>query len=338
MWFPLELEDLREICACLPAGRTLFYYERDWIYVMLLEYLLEAGWTAPDIRRSNFARLLEKRQIRKMIAAKGQLRIEESDVLNLYQKDFIAWRLTLGSWGNPRDNRYIQITRRGFNLVLQVNFPEQHNRQYRHYINGDNRDFFNYSGHPASNRELTMAWVRLDVDMSNGEVLIEEIQSDWIRSVARHAEYPCNLHRRLVSNAAPDSLHANRSRAQTCKDVRHYANTVMPEFTSHWQETAIAAAVFFSVRELGIREIFIHDFETGNRLKHISQQYGLPPRSTYTTLPKKFCFQNTSQVPKLALEPLEKINKGKKLTQKLRDPRFWHLSLDRPDNRKHNHL
>ncbi|MGI9350553.1 MAG: hypothetical protein ACR2O3_03225 [Rhizobiaceae bacterium] len=323
----MKLEELREIRACLPAGRSLFYYERDWFKVMLLEYLLEAGWTAPEIRRSEFARLLERPDIRDLISKRGKLLLDSTDMLNLYQKKPVAWRLSLGSWGNKRNNRYHQITRRGFNLVLQINFPEQHNRCYRYYINGKNRDYFNYSGHPASKQELTMAWVRLDVDMEQGEVLIEEIQSDWVRQVAHYSHNLSWLHGRLVRDAAPNSRYSIRDCKQTCKDFSNYADKILPKYTKHWQETALAAAMFFSVHELGIREIFMHDFETGNRLKHISSSYGLPPRSIYTRLPRKFCFQRSLRVPALAETPIAALQKGKRHSHKITEPRFWYLSF-----------
>ncbi|MEM8652980.1 MAG: hypothetical protein AAGF54_20845, partial [Pseudomonadota bacterium] len=177
----MEIQEWREIRACLPNGRTLFHYERDWYAFMLLRNLLSSGWTAAEIRQSNFARLLERPEIRNILAQKGQLNLEEEDLFGFYLEHPVAWRLTIGRWGNTKDFRWNQTSRKGCNLVLQINFPTQHNGLYKKLISPSGTDYFNYSSHPVSKHEFTMSWVRLDIDMVRGEVLIEEIQSDWIR-------------------------------------------------------------------------------------------------------------------------------------------------------------
>ncbi len=329
MWFLMKLDDLRELRACLPYGRTLFRYEADWYQIMLMEYLLQSGWTAPAIRRSNFARLLEGNRIRNIIAGKGKLHLDANDLTYLHQVGGIPWRLTLDKWDAEGDWRYCQVTRRGFNLVLQVNFPKLHNRIYQHLISKTGRDYFNYPGHPVANGEKTMAWARLDVDRENGEVLIEEVQSDWVRSAKRFEKHPRNLHSRLESENRQLRKQLRRTSTKILGDIRHYVDLVLPAYTQSWQETVLASVLFFSIRELGVTNVFMHDFDTGNRLKNISPSWGLPPRSIYTSLPKKFCFRKTDRTPILAVQSVQRLKKAKKRVHRIRNSTFWHLELDR---------
>jgi hypothetical protein len=68
----------------------------------------------------------------------------------------------------------------------------------------------------------------------------------------------------------------------------------------HWQEALLWSALWFCTNELGLDEIYYHTYETGALLKNIGHRK--PPRSLYTDLPKKFCFQETHEVPKILLQ------------------------------------
>jgi hypothetical protein len=61
----------------------------------------------------------------------------------------------------------------------------------------------------------------------------------------------------------------------------------------------LTAALDFLHREIGIHRVFYHTFETGRAFKGI---YRDPPRSLYTTLPRRFCFQPTREAPRMLME------------------------------------
>ena len=322
----MEIHEWREIRACLPNGRTLFHYERDWYAFMLLHNLLKSGWTAADIRRSNFARLLERPEVRNILACKGQLNLAQEDLSVFYLKHPITWRLTIGKWGDKRDFRWNQTSRKGCNLVLQINFPFQHNAAYKKLISPRGTDYFNYNGHPVSKQELTMSWVRLDIDMEKGEVLIEEIQSDWIRRASYIGKDSWGFYQRLRRNG---EVSDDISHEQFARDLAVYVKEMLPVYTSDWQEISMAAALHFITDELGISNIFIHEFETGNHLKRLAHDYRKPPRSIYSVLPKKFCFQKSETSPEILGSQLKRITRNKKPRYRVEKPKFWRLSFEK---------
>ncbi len=64
---------------------------------------------------------------------------------------------------------------------------------------------------------------------------------------------------------------------------------------SVWDEAMVCATLRFIVEELGLRKIFYHTPESGRLYKRIG--YSEPPRSVYTDLPRKFCFQRSEEGP-----------------------------------------
>ena len=57
----------------------------------------------------------------------------------------------------------------------------------------------------------------------------------------------------------------------------------------------LLATLIFLTDELGIRRIWMHEAESGARLKHIRGT--APPRSLYTSLPRSFGFTATPEPP-----------------------------------------
>ena len=79
-------------------------------------------------------------------------------------------------------------------------------------------------------------------------------------------------------------------------DLRRYFVEAMRPHRAIWEEATLTAALVFLREELGIGRIFYNTWETGCRFKGISLNYG-PPRSLYTDLPRRFCFEETSEPP-----------------------------------------
>lgn len=98
----------------------------------------------------------------------------------------------------------------------------------------------------------------------------------------------------------------------TVRLLRCWENDFSAE-RAHWQEAMLTAALRFLVYEIGMRRIFYHTETTGAFLKNIRGTK--PPRSLYTELPKRFCFDETDTVPEL-LTRERNWNRRKKAAQK----------------------
>lgn len=322
----------REILACLPKGKTLFAYERDHYCVMLARWLVEAGWSARDIRASRFGRVLEKPRLKQLLKDRGRLELAADDFVWLVPERPDQWRLTAGSWGSAESFQYFQISRPGRNIVLQLNFPHAHNSAMVELLTPAAAKQFSNRYHPHSRRENTLAWARLDVDLESGSALIEEIQSDWIRRVRHRCEYPRSLYNSLCRNRGNAKLTDFRN---FVRSLRHYRYRIMEPLARDWQEVMLAAALHFLVDELGIRDIYMHEFKSGNRLKCIDENYSMPPRSIYTALPKKFCFEAGHPAPDFLVRPVcSRRKSGKLKIGDMSDLAFWRLDLEKGPNEK----
>jgi len=69
-----------------------------------------------------------------------------------------------------------------------------------------------------------------------------------------------------------------------------------------WDEAMLCAAMRFIVSELGIKRIYYHSPLSGARLKGAKNA----PVSIYTDLPRRFCFERTTDLPSF-LRPRRKL-------------------------------
>jgi len=261
-----------EIIASLPRGRTLFRYFRNRYALMLLQHASRLHPSVSDIKSTRFAGLLRKTVVRDALNTCGDGRIDPAKLDAFWPADHRSYRLTLARWpesGEKWDRYWHQTSRRGVNLVLQLNFSISHNRLVESLTREKVADL-GFTSHPINDDgELTLAWSRIDLNLQTGEALIEEIQSDWVRDAVGRAD-------------------AEQS------GWTAYTRHLQPH-ARDWDETMLAATVWFLLEEIGIRTIFYHTFETGSALKHI--QWSHPPRSLYTDLPRRFCFEITHNGP-----------------------------------------
>jgi hypothetical protein len=312
----MDKETVNEIIACLPKGRTFFYYFKDRYALMLLSHLVGNGKKIAEIRQTPYARLLDKPVIKKVLATAGDGRLSH-DLLNLVWDDVAyPFLLTLSTWGNEKGAW--QRTRLGCNLVLQLNFSNLHDQLYRRLVKPTAEDTFKYYGHPSLKRgerdfcRETLAWARLDLDFSKDEALIEEIQSDWIR------EAQDNLREVLTCDPTKPTEIIIYGMAGSTQDLQTYFHKVLKPYAQLWDEAMLTATIGFIRDELGIRKIFYHSYETGCLIKKCS-----PPRSLYTHLPRKFCFQETEQAPSF----LQGEKRFHKAVRKIHHPLWYKLEL-----------
>ena len=206
----------------------------------------------------------------------------------------LYFNINLRAWGafKPhRKEKWRQTTRPGYSLVLRLNFDQMHDVPYYKLIRPVEDHPFRYSGHPVcQNNRLTMAWARLDLDLDKSEVLIEEIQNDWIRDAYR-------MYNRLVRYEKKDKKRFKdhwffEDTKTDLPAFKKYLEEVPEGYKKVWDEAMMSAAIWFSVKELGISDIYMHTHEGGKLLKDCN-----PPRSIYTKLPRRFGFKKTNVAP-----------------------------------------
>lgn len=283
----MELSEIQWLRAALPAGRTLYRYYKDRYSLQLLRYAVPQSTPLARLRSSPVAGLLQKPRVSDVLASCDG-RLSPAQLL-LADGDPAAecYTLSLGTW------RGSQMSRRGANLVLRLDFARSHDRPFLRLVKPDpGHDPFNYNSHPVTRgdtatRRYTLAWVRLDIDLDNGEALIEEIQSDWVR----RAQWALQLARRVK----PEVLHRRYGIAATEQSLQQYCEQILAGHAAMWDEAMLSATLFFLREELGMERIYFHTPQSGKLLKNICAS--APPRSIYTDLPRRFCFRGTDAVP-----------------------------------------
>jgi len=313
-----------EVIECLPKSRTKYHYFKDRYALKLLSYHIGQGMTVADIKKSNLNKLLQRPQVKKLLAGisngfvnnellEGYWPSGVSDVLQTFV-------LTLSHWGGEVP-RWQQTSRHGYNLVVQLNFSNAHNSLYRDLVKPIYGAALNHYGHPVLKPDAkkpgreTLAWARLDIDFDTNEVLIEEIQSDWVREA-----------RELLRDAEEAITADDKSipwwsiEGQT-ENVIKYVNEVLMPYTKTWDEAMLASTLDFVKNELGISRVYYHSYESGSVLKMIE---GDSPRNLYTRLPKRFCFEETDENPKF----LRNDRHFRKMIRKIAKPLWYRLDLE----------
>ncbi len=308
----------QDIIDGLPKERTLFYYYKDRYAVMLLDHLVEHEQSIAEIKNSKFGKLLQRPILADLIKTKGDGKLSKEDLEFCWPHNPLCYRLTAGIWGADRPRHaqsYYQTSRKGVNLVLQLNFSRKHDSEYERLIDQTDTQPFNYDDHPTARAGFnTLAWARIDLDFESGEALIEEVQSDWVRYV--------KAGRNRLSNALAKGERTVEFFGVTLSfnTFYKYLGIVVAEHLKLWDEALLSAVIWFLQNELNIKNIYMHDFETGNRLKSIASR--VPPQSLYTDLPRKFCFTKVADAPSfLAIKP----SRAFKSISRAGTLRFWRL-------------
>ncbi|VAW68840.1 hypothetical protein MNBD_GAMMA09-1067 [hydrothermal vent metagenome] len=312
---------LEEIIECLPKGRTKYYYFKDRYALMQLSYLVGGGMTVAELKKSHLQGLLKRPQVKKLLAGSANGFIESDSLCNYWPeqnsdsvKPFI---LTLGGWGGCSP-RWQQTTRHGYNLVVQLNFSNEHDRAYKSLVKPVRGGALNYYGHPVlrpGRRNIfreTLAWARLDIDFDTNEVLIEEIQSDWVREAKDLLDAAEKCH-----SKGDEVIDWYNVKGKT-EDVISYVNNTLSPYEKIWDEAILSATIEFVINQLGIKRIYYHSYESGPELKSIE---GRVPRNLYTKLPKKFGFEKIEESP----EFLQKNRRFKKIVRKIISPMWYRM-------------
>jgi len=225
--------------------------------------------------------------VRALLASCGGGVLREVDCASVWPEERLVFRRTLGTWGRVGTHPGQQTSRNGVNLVVRLDFTRSHDRLYAQ-LYGSRRKL-NHDGHPISRDGNTMAWARLDVDLDAGEVLIEEIQNDWLRCASARVPWT-----KRQAHSAPDRrLWSSGPRA--C-DALSYLTDVLAPYRRVWDEAMLAVTLAFIRDDLGCSRVWYHQYDSGIKAKRMEPDWG-PPRSLYTRLPRRFCFQPSEEPP-----------------------------------------
>ena len=305
--------EYHEIVDCLPRGRTLYRYIKDYFAVEMLQRETDRHQVRrlAELKRGRYARLLQKPLVKSIVADCGGGELAPGFDAR-WDHNHETYVLTLGWWGGMNYYRQRQTSRPGYNLVLLLNFNRRHDRMYQACI-GEDFDVFRYKGHPNARERSTMAWARMDIDLEGDEALIEEIQTDWLR-MTRGLRIRAQLARRCGRESFRFRDHEIRvDRAQ------RYLDQEIARHESLWSEVTLAATIGFLFDEVGIGRIYYHTEHTGAAIKHIRGY--LPPRSLYTRLPRQFCFDRVDESPGF----LQRDKLARRRLNQIKDPRWFRL-------------
>ena len=129
----MNLEEINFIRGCLPSGRTKFLTYKDQYAAKLLSWKMgDKSLSVAQLKRDpSCAPFMRKPVVQDLIKSHDGQKVS-AETLNLWPnfKTVHAFRLTLDEWGNTYSN-WNQTSRRGHNLVLQLNFPKSHGSEYR---------------------------------------------------------------------------------------------------------------------------------------------------------------------------------------------------------------
>lgn len=287
----MRRKDVRRL-ICRFGDQRLVYHDFDDRYALdLLLWAVGDRRPVRELRRGPFAHLLAKPVVRELLAGCGDGVLRAEQVLAAWPQErerYRHYRVTLGEWANDegRWGAYYQMARGPANLVLQLNLPCEHDREFRRQFGRlEQWDF-----HPVHGKgRTTVAWVRLDLEPSTGEALVEEIQSDWVRE----------------HDGRPD-----------------YRDGAMERYCHRWQDAALGAALAFLREELGVDTAWYFSHRTGNAVKGIvSENWDDPaPRSLYTRLPRRFGFERRREGPAW----IEGLRRVKAIRRRLGDRWSWY--------------
>ncbi|MEO0725655.1 MAG: hypothetical protein AAFZ63_14015 [Bacteroidota bacterium] len=316
----MDRSSLDFVVEALNGHRRLLYYSKDEYARYLLERQVQAGpLKLQHLQQGQWARLLERPLLKSARGnwGDGLLNLERLQLLRSTTP--LKFRLTFDRWGRDKQlwGNWDQTSRPGYNLVLQLNFAGDHNTQYQSLLHPKSyRHPFKYIGHPsrASNNEFTLAWARIDLSEDLSVALIEEVQNDWWR--AAKSEVVERHHRKRDANGQWREWTTKRSRhSLELAGCERYLQDVLPAYGEVWAEAMLTATLQLLWEDIGVEKVFYHSFQTGCILKNCK-----PPRSMYTTLPKRFCFQKTQEAPVFLEKQLQKMKKRLKNGYE-----FWRL-------------
>jgi hypothetical protein len=297
----MDIKEFDYINQCIELKNDVFYYYKDKYVLDMLLWYIGRGMHVSSVKSSYISGMLDKPVMKRIMKHLPTSILRDQDLLNYWPADFQAFKISFGRWKNiwsGNSNNWGQTSRSGINLVLRLDFAKSHDRIYQNLIRPvmQKHKIFENTGHPINTDAKTLAWARMDIDLDNGEVLIEEIQNDWLR-------YADRLYKEVSSDCIKGKVERSDNwfferTSTTFTRFGVYFNEVLEPYRLIWDEAVLSAAIHFIRNELGIKRIYYNSWETGNIMKNMSRNW-YPPRSLYTKLPKRFGFRLTTKEPRM---------------------------------------
>lgn len=310
------------IAVSLNTERQLFHYFKDRYVLDFVHYEMERKKVSvidiAELKKSRLKKFAKKPILTEVFKHNGSGRLHKIDLPSFWPVKQFPFVVTFDTWGMG-ERKWDQTSRNQANLVLQLNFNSQHIREYQKLIKPSSHiNPFEYRGHPvARGKRKTMSWVRMDIDVETQSVLIEEIQTDWLKE-ARIALERVKKHRRRLPYIKP--RHINRHIQGDYEDLAYYVENTLLPYQRIWAEASLLAAIDFIRHRLQFSTIYYHSFETGMKIKLTERA---PPRSLYTQLPRQFGFELTSESP----EFLRKDKYSSRYLRAIKDTRWFKLAV-----------
>lgn len=287
------VEELEEIYS---DPMVYYYYKDKYLVDSLLEKMNDSQISVNELKSGLASRLLQKQWFKSAILSKsGGSKVRREDIEHFWPQGTLAFDVQVSHWGEDpkkhQKDKWLQTSRSGYNLVLQINLNQEHFEVYNSWLKPrwHGEGIFNCTCHPVSEKRITLGWIRIDLDFETNELLIEEIQTDWLRDLA-------SLAKNLKTNEA--SKHKSILKSDgidgSIDNFWKYYDYMQP-IAKIWDELAASVAIWFAKTELQIQNIYMHSFESCLLFK--DQYNSKPPRSIYTKLPKKMGFVMCESVP-----------------------------------------
>lgn len=298
------LEEVNEVKECIDLSNNSFYYYKDKYAVQLMKYAVGCTQKVHEIKKSKWGFLLNKSPLKSILANIKGKELKGEDLQSYWPENHQTFKLSYDHWGEFTKHRHAtwrQTSRPGYNLVLQLNFTFQEINNYKKYITPkcDYEDWnpFHSYGHPAT--QLTMAWARLDMSFETGELLIEEIQNDYLREVIaiyKRLQKLDAIKQKKERERHLDNHWIFRTGGGDFTSYTKYYESLLP-FFKIWDEAMLSAVIWFAKEELGIDKVYYHTEDSGRVMKRFRKEYTMPPKSLYTKLPRRFGFELIDEAP-----------------------------------------
>lgn len=313
----MNKQQLDEVLYCLSEERQVYHYFKDKYCQFLLQQYITKSIKIQDLKQGPWRHLCQKPTVKTWLSTLGQKHIEPDQIKSMWSQQLHHFTLTLGSWGGDCPE-WQQTCRKGYNLVLQMNFTQSHDRRYQRMI-AQEQELFSCWGHPTHDHKKTMAWARLDISEDFSEVLIEELQNDWLRYAKGIYDKLKTAHdQHRIDNYGLRHWHMFEA---------YYLEYIVP-LQKIWDEAMLCATIEYVNQSLGIKHIYLYEHATGIALKNMDEWH--PPKSLYSQLPKKFGFQLTQSAPTFIQEDGYAARKLKKI-EKQATTKWYFLNLNKEE-------
>lgn len=318
----MNIAEVEELLFFLKGEMAHYSYFQDRYAFQFLAWTLETHGekSVGQLKQHAFGKFLNKPLLKKLSGKNSKW---SAELLQMQWPETCRnYEITFDKWGNHKEwSRYWnQSCRKGSNLVLQLNFSEDHDLAQHKFKSGWGWLDNNYACHPVrKGGRHTLSWSRIDIDWETEEALIEEIQSDWITSLLDSRK----MYQNIKNGRSRYQKKLTKNEEKLIEILASYLESLRFE-VKHWPEITLAATIDLLRNQLGIKKIWYHTPESGALVKRLGTD-GVP-RSHYKDLPRRFGFQRKQEWPEFIRKNWG--TRRKKIQEKCEAMEWNYLELD----------